>query len=614
MSDSTKEGIKYKWLGGRWNVALVPVAIIGVILLYREGPMSVDERAIEEVNTEAQGSIFPANTNSGAYLAARFAQQNNDYEEAADYMQQVLAFDPKSRAIQRDAIQRLIIAGDVEKAINLAVASVGGEELRSNDALYTLLFMLKYVDADNYHDALTQVQEFDGQGLLGAVQFLVESWLTLGAERTVNAQAMEKAIENAGLFSPLMQYHAALMYVQMDDDASATEYFANATASIESTPLRVVTQALYFYKKTGNANAAELLANAYKKAYPYSQFLDVWNKEGEQPVANAAEGMAELFFTIASIVFSERSGDDGLMYIQLANYLRPDFPAAKLMQGNMLEAGEHFDDAIAAYQSIDTKSVYYPRAMIRIALNYEAQDKIDKALSTLRNLKKNFPDYIEVRRTYADILRSDKRYIKAADAYSVVIDAHKKNDTQDWRLYYARGICYEREKQWNKAEKDFLYALELEPEQPDVLNYLGYSWVEQGVHIDRARTYILSAVKQRPEDAHIIDSMGWVYYKLGEFDMAVTYLERAISLAPQDPILNDHLGDAYFRVGRTVEATFQWERALNFKPDSEQETLIHEKLEAGGLPPFVSIVIDTADTADIADTVAEDKEPATKVQ
>lgn len=608
MSDQVKEIRKYKWLHGRWRVTLVPVAIIGAILLYHEGPKSADEHVAEEIYKEEQEVVFRSNTNSGAYLAARFAQHNNDYEEAADYMQQVLAFDPENSSIQRDAIQQFIIAGDIEKAIDLAVASVEGEALRSNDALYTLLFMLKYVHVENYKDALTQIQKFDGQGLLGAVQFLVESWLTLGAERTVNAQAMEKAIENAGLFAPLMQYHAALMYVQIGDDVKAAEHYAHATASIESTPLRVVTQALYFYEKTENVKAAEVLTNAYKKAYPYSQFLDVWNTEGEQAVVTAAEGMAELFFTIASIVFSERSGDDGLMYIQFANYLQPDFPAARLMQGNMLEAGEHFDDAIAVYQSIDANSVYYPRAVIRIALNYEAKDSIDNALRTLRDLKKQFPNYLEVRRSYADILRSDKRYLKAADAYSVVIDAHKKNDAEDWRLYYARGICYEREKQWDRAEKDFLYALELEPEQPDVLNYLGYSWVEQGVHIDKARTYILSAVKQRPEDAHIIDSMGWVYYKLGEFDMAVKYLERAIALAPQDPILNDHLGDAYFRVGRTVEATFQWERALNFKPESDQEALIRAKLEAGGLPPFIPVVIDTADT------VAEDKDPVTRVQ
>ena len=180
-----------------------------------------------------------------------------------------------------------------------------------------------------------------------------------------------------------------------------------------------------------------------------------------------------------------------------------------------------------------------------------------------------------------DILRSKKRFGESVKAYDRAISRIGAMEKRHWTLLYSRGIALERSKQWGRAEKDFLAALELNPDQPYVLNYLGYSWVDQGIKLDRARTMIERAVELRPNDGYIVDSLGWALFRIREFPGAVRHLERAVELRPQDPTINDHLGDSYWRVGRRVEARFQWRRALSLDPDPDQSARIREKVKSG---------------------------------
>jgi Flp pilus assembly protein TadD len=186
-----------------------------------------------------------------------------------------------------------------------------------------------------------------------------------------------------------------------------------------------------------------------------------------------------------------------------------------------------------------------------------------------------------------NVLRGHKKFAECADVYTRGVDTLKQPEKTNWVIFYFRGICYERSHQWPKAEADLKKALDLFPEQPHVLNYLGYSWVDQGVHLDEGMDMIKRAVQQRPDDGYIVDSLGWAYFRTGNYPEAVKQLERAIELKPEDPTINDHLGDAYWRIGRTLEAKFQWAHARDLKPDPEDLPKIEAKLK-DGLPEETS--------------------------
>jgi Flp pilus assembly protein TadD len=228
-----------------------------------------------------------------------------------------------------------------------------------------------------------------------------------------------------------------------------------------------------------------------------------------------------------------------------------------LMLANLYEQTGDYHAAIAVYDGIRPGNVFYRRGLIRRALNYEALGEVEKALALLDQIIREYPSDQSALITKGDILREQGKYEEAAAAYTQAIERIGKLRVSNWPILYARGICYERAGDWAKAERDLLHALTLEPNQPDVLNYLAYSWLVMNKNIVRAREYLDIAVEMRPDDAHIIDSAGWAYYLSGDFNKAVEYLEKAAGIIPDDATINDHLGDAYWRVGREVEVMLQ---------------------------------------------------------
>ena len=188
----------------------------------------------------------------------------------------------------------------------------------------------------------------------------------------------------------------------------------------------------------------------------------------------------------------------------------------------------------------------------------------------------------------ANILRGRERYAEAIEQFDKIIAFVGEPKPSHWTYWYSRGTSYERIKDWPSAERDLLRANELSPDQPLVLNYLGYSWVDRKMQLQRGLTFIEKAVKLKPEDGYIVDSLGWAHFRLGNYSKAAEQLERAVELRPSDPILNDHLGDALWRVGRIREARYQWELSLTLKPEPDNERKTREKLR-NGLPKLGTI-------------------------
>jgi tetratricopeptide (TPR) repeat protein len=298
-------------------------------------------------------------------------------------------------------------------------------------------------------------------------------------------------------------------------------------------------------------------------------------------VATPQQGAAEVLSGMGAWIAGRGGEDLGLVYLQLALYLEPTHPLALIALGDLYAASKKPQLAIKVYEQVPETSPMRRDAAIQLALNLDSVDRTEEAEKHLEKLIAEQPKDIDAILALGDILRGRKKYAECADVYSKGVATIGKPEKSDWMLFYFRGICFERAKQWKNAEADLKKALELRPDQPQVLNYLGYSWIDKGMNLDEGMQMIRRAVEQRPEDGYIVDSLGWAYYRLGNYAEAVKQLERAVELKPEDPTINDHLGDVYWRVGRQREARFQWSQAKDFKPDAQELKQIEQKLKSG---------------------------------
>ena len=269
----------------------------------------------------------------------------------------------------------------------------------------------------------------------------------------------------------------------------------------------------------------------------------------------AQAGAAEALYGLGASI-GRRGGEDlALIYLQLALYLEPTHAMALLSLADLYESLKKPDLAIKVYDRIPP-SPLRRNADIQVASDLDQLERTDEAKKRLEHLITDHPKDTEAIVAFGNILRGRKEFAECADVYGKAIANVPKPEKSNWVMFYFRGICYERSKQWPNAEVDLKKALELYPDQPLVLNYLGYSWVDQGVHMDEGMNMIRRAVEQRPDDGYIVDLLGWAYFRTGNYAEAVKNLERAVELKPEDPTINDHLGDAYWRVGRALGSAF----------------------------------------------------------
>jgi Flp pilus assembly protein TadD len=369
------------------------------------------------------------------------------------------------------------------------------------------------------------------------------------------------------------------------DEAGAL--YERALGATKRPSLRLIVALGSFYQRTGKEDDARRLFTDFLEDSGNSVIagaaladLDA-GKDLPRLVASATDGMAEALFNVASALYQENVTQTALVYGRLALYLKPDFPPNQLLVANILEVNRRREEAIAEYRRIEKDSPLSWNARLAVARNLDDLDRADQAVELLEAMAGERPKRTDALIALGDLHRAQEKYGQAVDAYDRAFARIENEAERNWGLFYARGIALERSKQWGRAEADFLRALELQPNQPYVLNYLGYSWVEQGINLDKAKKMLETATKLRRDDGYIIDSLGWALYRTGEYPDAVRHLERAVELRPHDTTINDHLGDAYWRVGRTHEARFQWRRALSLDPAPERVPEIEGKIERG---------------------------------
>jgi tetratricopeptide (TPR) repeat protein len=551
-------------------------------------PISLATLARGAVVAAALGAAVPApaSTLSGAYLAAMQADFRNDYAAAADYYDRALDADPGNVGLLVNAVVTRVALGDVPGARALADRLAERDPANQAAALVRLADALAAEDFAAAEAALAAPGEEANPLLSG----LIAGWIEVGRDNFAGAQERFDAMTGNEALAAFGQYHKALALALAGDFVSAEAILAGG----EDGPLHLNRAALVAHAQIlaqidRGADAVTILNEALGDGVPDAPLIALRDRlaAGEEVVfdqaTSARDGAAEAFLTLAEALDTEDSLRIALVHARLAAHIRPGFIEAQLLAGELLEAQQQFELAAAALAGVPEESPWYVTAQIRRAATQSGAGDPEGGIATLTALGESHPDQIEVHSALGDALRAAERYPEAAAAYGKAIALIDGAPRQaHWVLYYTRAISYERAGEWAAAEADFRQALALEPEQPMVLNYLGYSLVEQHRDLDEALDMIERAVKGQPDDGYITDSLGWVLYRLGRYDEAVPHMLRAVELTPDDPVINDHLGDVLWMVGRHREAEFQWRRALSFGPaDDLDMDRIRQKLDTG---------------------------------
>ena len=528
-------------------------------------------------------------TASGSYLAARHAGQERDAAAAAAYYRAALRHDPKNGELLDRAFLALLVDGEIDEAVKHAERIV---ETDKNDRVAELVLGVAALKHKQYATARRDLALSIRGPITDLAATLLSAWSMYGAGDAKGAVAAIDRLAGPDWYSIFKDLHAGMIYDLAANSKEAGKRLERAY-KLDPTALRVVEAYGSWTSRSHSPKEALDIFQTFDKALPrYPLVIEAMDqlKAGEKlpPLAsNAQAGAAEALYGLGASL-GRRGGEDlGLVYLQLALYLAPNHQLALLSLADLYESVKKPELAIKVYKRVPTSSPLYRNAAIQMAANLDSLNRADEAEKHLNALIKEHPDDLEAIMALGNVLRSHKKFTECVDAYSRGVATLTQPDKSNWMLFYFRGICYERSHQWPKAEADLKKALELFPDQPHVLNYLGYSWIDQGVNLDEGMEMINKAVQQRPDDGYIVDSLGWAYYRLGNYEEAVKKLERAIELKPEDPTINDHLGDAYWRVGRVLEAKFQWAHARDLKPEPEDLPKIEAKLK-DGLPEETS--------------------------
>jgi tetratricopeptide (TPR) repeat protein len=520
---------------------------------------------------------------SGRYLASRVAEQDHDYENGADQLDLALAQAPGDLDLLYNTFRLRTYAGRIDAAAQLAPQALTA---KPGDGFLNLVMTIQHIKKGDYRAAEQQLGRIGNENQLGPLRDFVVAWLRAGQKDFVAARAALGKLkpDNPNAQAPVLIIDAQIDEMAGDKAAAETKY--RRAVQLDPAALRVVTTAADGLRRLGKNDDAQAMLKAFGDKYSDTVVMDgmlAANAPMPKP-PSPASGIAEIMFEIGSALSADprnQRGDLTLIFEQLAVELKPDHDFAWLTIAGLYEQWGNSAKALVAYNKVVPTSPLYWQARLRAAALDAQEERIDQAVRKLRVLVAEKPDRIDAALTLADLLRSKERYADAVAVYDTAIQRIKTVEERHWPVFFGRGIVLERVKQWAKAEADMKKALELSPEQPYVLNYLGYSWIDQGLNLDAGMKMLKRATELRPDDGAITDSVGWAYYRLGQFDKAVEWLERASEQKGEDATVVEHLGDAYWHVGRLREARFQWSRALNQKPDKDRIPVILDKVSNG---------------------------------
>ncbi len=574
----------------------ITICIVGLLAGYAGAEYLMPRyfHPTEETTIKQPQSLFEAlglqkdyyrETVSGNYLAGQFAQNQKDWEKASDYIGNVLEQDKNNLSLQKHAMVLAMGAGKIDNAIDLSKQVLKNEK-GENDLLAVLFSSVDAFHQENYIGAIEALEKVEAQSVAAFIVPVLQLW-AYSSEGTLKIDMLDD--------HSFYAYHAMLAANYLNKGYEATEYALDAfdIGEMDVRDLEKVADLFYHLDKT--EKAFEIYKMLNQKGFGTEEVEQKIQRLNEQQsikdllkitnVNSPKEGAAIVYLDMAEILLREQSYDSAILFSRMALHLNAELSKARTFIGTALARFEQYEDAIEELEFIQKDDDLYILAQRQIAALHTNLKQQDKAISILDQLYKTHDD-LDALIQIGEIYRFDEDYKKAAKIYNKVLSRWDDSEIPEdyWHVLYARGMAYERLKKFDIAEKDLKTALEFQPNNPYILNYLGYSWADQGKNLDQSLEMIERAVQLQPNDGYIVDSLGWVYYKLGDYKNAAKYLERAVELLPYDATINDHLGDAYWRNGRKIEAKFQWRRAVNYSDDTTEEGLkerVQKKLLSG---------------------------------
>ncbi|WP_152662650.1 tetratricopeptide repeat protein [Devosia soli] len=522
---------------------------------------------------------------TGSYLAGRQALSELRTDESARYFNEAAQSDWDNPVLVERSFIAFAANGQVTQSAGVAkhlIELVGQNELAELVVASEALKERRYGAAE---EALAKISQDTFTGITAGI---LRAWALVGEKKFDEADALMVKLGDTGL-EDFLVFHRALMAEVAGQRVKALEL---AQKAYENEPYVARMVEIYARMLANDGKfdeASDVIAEfeAQGLTHPLVTIVKDAVAAKRRPgvfATNVQIGAAEMFHGIGVALSRDGSSDLALVFLRLGHYLDPSSDVIALAAGLLLDNAAQHEAANVIYDAVPASSPMKPTAVVRVAQNLDATGNRAEALRRLRNIVVTSPEDLDAVSVLGDLLRYDEQYTEAADAYTKALEITGGESPADWRFYYVRGIAYERAKQWPKAEADFLKALDLSPDQPSVLNYLGYSWIDMDMNLERALGMIEQAVDAQPQDGYIVDSLGWAFYKLGRIDEAVETLERAVMLLPNDAEINDHLGDAYWKAGRRLEAGFQWNIAKSVDEVGNVAERVGPKLLEGLTP------------------------------
>ncbi len=501
---------------------------------------------------------------TGSFMAGQQALKDLRTDEAARYFFDAAQADWDNPLLVERAFIAFAADGQIGQAASTAKHLL---ELDPDNELAELIVATEALKERRYDASERMLNALGQDSFTGITASILRAWGLVGDNRKDEADAVLDTLGETGLEDFLVFHRALMAEAAGQTDQAIT--LAGQAFDNEPYVARVVEVYARILANAGHFDEAADVIKQFEDqglTHPIVSIVKRQVEARQRPgifATNVQVGAAEMFHGIGVALARDGSRDLSLVFLRMGLYLDPSADVITLALGQLLDAAGQHDAANRIYEAVPATSAMKPTAVVRVATNLDNLGNREEALRRLGNIVVAQPNDLDAVSVLGDLLRTDEQFAKAAEAYTKALELTGGNNAPDWRFYYVRGIAYERNKQWPLAEADFLKALELNPEQPAVLNYLGYSWIDQDMNLEQALGMIEKAVAASPQDGYIVDSLGWAFYKLGRIEEAVKTLEQAVQMMPTDPEINDHLGDAYWKAGRRLEARFQWNIATS---------------------------------------------------